>query len=133
MSKQTIPTGKSRISKSILVVDDETKILSVVQQFLEMLAFVVTTAKSTKQALSVLRDMIKFDLAISDYNLGKDNGITLLQKIKQKYPKTKTILMSGELTLSENEMIKLGIDTFLQKPFDLCELERAIQKVLRQE
>ncbi len=124
--------GPPKTKSTILVVDDDVKILSVVRRMLEKLGFEVTTAKNEEQTLSLLDSEKIFDIVISDYFLDDDDGLSLLYEIRRQRPSIKTILMSGD-SLSENEIHLISINDFLAKPFELNELKRTVQKVLEKE
>jgi len=115
--------------KKILIVDDRMEVLKLIGRFLDKKRFVVYLSDSSEKALSLCEET-KFDLVISDFDLDEGTGIELIDKIKKRYPKIKTILMSGNFSFDE-EMIKTErIDAFLQKPFEVKELRTLIEKVL---
>ncbi len=121
--------GKPKISPHILIVDDEPTILRTLSRMLEKVDYVVDTAYSEKEALSII-ETEHIDLVISDLNLGTDDGLRLLDKIRKQRPEIKTILMSAYL-VPEDKIKILKIDSFLHKPFEFQELKKIVEKVLR--
>lgn len=111
---------------NVLVVDDRTEVLEVIERFLDKKGFVVYLSNTEEKALRLCK-VIKFDLVISDFELEEASGVDLLNKIKKKQYRIKTILMSGSFKPDEE---RIEIDAFLQKPFESAELESAIRKVL---
>lgn len=111
---------------NVLVVDDRTEMLEVIERFLDQKGFVVYLSNTEEKALRLCK-VIKFDLVISDFELEEASGVDLLNKIKKKQYRIKTILMSGSFKPDEE---RIEIDAFLQKPFESAELESAIRKVL---
>lgn len=122
-------SGPTKIKKSVLIVDDDVKILSMLAKMFKKLGFEVSISSNENQALDLINTKKIFDIVISDLNLGNSDGLTLLHKIRKQRPSIKTILMSGD-SLSEDEIHLISIDDFLAKPFELEELKRTVQKVL---
>ena len=115
--------------KKILIVDDRIKVLKLIGRFLDKKRFVVYLSDSSEKALSLCEET-KFDLMISDFDLGENTGIELINKIRKRYPRIKTILMSGSFRF-DREMLKIErIDAFLEKPFDAEELREVIERIL---
>ncbi len=120
----------SNITNKILIVDDDLKILSLIERILKKEPYELYTADTEKKALNYVRRHT-FDLVISDFVLKETAGILLFDKIKKKQPNIKTILMSGGFRPNKNEIKMLRIDAFLPKPFDLHKLKSTVQKVLK--
>ncbi len=116
--------------KKILIVDDSVVILKVIGSFLAEKGFSVYMCDSMEKALN-LSDKKKFDLVISDSNLRGGSGIELINKIRAEQPKIKVVLMSGNFDFDNGILKTQKIDAFLQKPFDLKELEVLIEKILK--
>jgi DNA-binding NtrC family response regulator len=72
-----------------------------------------------------------FDLIVSDSHLTGGSGIELINKIKEIKPKIKSILTSGDFNFDNGILKKQKIDAFLQKPFEVTELESLIDKILK--
>lgn len=121
--------GSPKIKRSVLIVDDDVKILSMLTKIFKKYGFDITTACSEKQALEQIDSEKIFDLVISDLFIGKDDGLRLLYKIREQRPSIKTILMSGS-TLAKEELYLISVNDFLAKPFELSELKSTVQKVL---
>ena len=115
--------------KKILIVDDKTEVLKMVGRFPDKRLFTVYLSDSTEKALGLCKTN-NFDLVLSDFDLGENSGIELLNEIKEFLPRTKTILMSGSFTFEEEILKAEGIDAFLQKPFEAKEVRNLIKKVL---
>ncbi len=118
--------------KKILIVDDRMEVLKMIGRFLDKKRFAAYLSDSVEKALRLCEET-KFDLVISDFDLGKYSGIELINKIRKRYPKIKTILMSGSFMFDE-EMLRIErIDAFLQKPFEVKELRELIKRILKVE
>ncbi len=115
--------------KQVLVVDDETNILNVVERALTKQGVDVTISTTSYQALGKIKAGEHFDLVISDYKLRETLGLSFLNKTLILKPEIKTILMSGS-SFTNNEVSEMPINGYLQKPFDLKELKSVVKQVL---
>lgn len=118
------------LSKSILIVDDNQAIQTVVSNFLEFLGFEVNLAANGIEALNRFINR-SFDLVLTDINMPVMNGWDLARSIKKQSPKTPVILMTGE----DREAVLLemrneNIDHVIFKPFSLNNLYKTLQKVM---
>lgn len=116
--------------KKILIVDDSVVILKVIGRFLAERGFSVCMSDSIEKALNLCGKKI-FDLVVADSHLREGSGIELINKIRELQPKIKTILASGNFDFDNGILKKQKIDAFLQKPFDVTELESLINKILK--
>ncbi len=78
--------------------------------------------------LCLMRD---FDLVICGYALRDITGTELIKKIKGVLPGIKSILISGSLIPNEEEIKELGINAFIEKPFELDTLKHIVDLVLK--
>lgn len=78
--------------------------------------------------LCLIRD---FDLVICGYALRDITGTSLIRKIKGVLPDIKSILISGSLIPDEKEIRELGINVFIEKPFELDTLKNIVDLVLK--
>lgn len=117
-------------SMKILIVEDEITIARFLKSGLESQAYIVDLAIDGQQGSFLARTNI-YDLIILDYHLPKQNGLTVIEEIRQE--KNTPILM---LTVCGDpdrkiEAFKLGADDFLTKPFLLDELLWRVHALLR--
>jgi len=117
--------------KRILIVDDEQNILESLRGVLEDERFVIETAQTGAEGLQKLR---KFqpDIVLLDIWMPGDDGLRVLEKIKNAFPDQIVIMMSGHGTVETAvKSIKLGAFDFIEKPihFDklLVMLEHAFE------
>ena len=71
-----------------------------------------------------------FDLIITDYSLNDITGTVLIKRVKEVQPGIKSILISGSIIPDEGKIRRLGIDAFIEKPFELDVLRHVIDLVL---
>ncbi len=116
------------MSKTILLVDDETIILKTIEGKLINEGFQVFTAPNGAEALKQF-GRLPINLVITDLMMEGMNGITVLNRIKKDSPNTAVIILTGygDLT-SAVEALRLGADDYLLKPCDLNELIFRINK-----
>ncbi len=121
----------SRISqeeeKTILVVDDEEDLLSMLSDFLKLRGYEVEVARDSRQALSLVHDR-PFNVILSDLRMPGMNGVDLLEEVLDSYPGIVFIIMTGYATVqSAVDALKKGAYDYIVKPFSLHELEKTIR------
>ena len=120
-------------NKSILVVDDELDIVSIIEQSLEGLGFRVSAFTDPVVALEYFYSNFKIccSMVISDIRMPGMSGYEFARKVKGIKPECKIILMSA-FDINNVEFPKVlqgvNIDTFLQKPFSMRKLKDLIME-----
>ena len=113
----------------ILVVDDDDGIRELVKQFLNQNNYLVTTAKSSEDALDKVK-IIKFDLIVLDIMMPGKSGLEFTNENKKKLD-TPVILLTAKGETSERvEGLEIGADDYLTKPFEPKELILRINNIL---
>jgi len=104
----------------ILIVDDETSIREIVQDYVSTLGFKSRGAASAVEALPVLERNLPIRICLLDLHLPGIDGLTLCKKIKRIDPMMITIAMTGFKSLfSLVECRQAGFDDIIFKPFNL--------------
>ena len=80
---------------TILVVDDDSLVLTGTVGLIEDLGYRGITAHSGQEALDMLATGVNFDAVITDYVMPAMNGLELAHAIRAKYPRLPVILMTG--------------------------------------
>jgi two-component system response regulator HydG len=116
--------------KKILIVDDEVNIGLLLSKFLTRNSFSVETATSGSSAMEYLSKQ-SFDLVLCDYRLEDTDGKEMLIKIKENYPSTGVIIITGysDIKLAV-ELIKLGAYDYITKPLYPDEILNTINKAI---
>jgi len=114
---------------NILIIDDNTKLSSILKEFLELKNFNVTS--STGEDAIILIDDNEFDLYIIDIHLPTINGLDIVKFIRNKDLNSPIIM----ITSSDEEenfitAFKNGCNEFIKKPFHLSEIEIRINNLL---
>jgi DNA-binding NtrC family response regulator len=118
---------------NILVVDDEDALRNVLSSELQSEGYSVVSAADGDEAISTLQQKT-FDLVLLDIKMPRVDGFEVLRFIKEKYPKTKVIMLTGFADLKNAiESKKLGAEDFVSKPYDLVDLLTTIERVLSSE
>lgn len=114
--------------RKILIVDDEINIGILLSKFLTRNSFSVSTATSGVSAMEYLSKEY-YDLVLCDYRLEDTDGKEMLIKIKEKYPRTGVIIITGysDIKLAV-ELIKLGAYDYITKPLYPDEILNTINK-----
>jgi len=120
----------------ILVVDDEPDVESLVlQKFRRQLRDGTVTfvfARDGIEALATLKTNDGFDLVVTDINMPRMDGLSLLQKLQESEERVSTIVVSayGDMANIRTAMNRGAFD-FVTKPLDFADLEMTIAKTLR--
>jgi len=116
--------------KKILIVDDEVNIGLLLSKFLTRNSFIVETTTNGSSAMDYLAKQ-SFDLVLCDYRLEDTDGKEMLIKIKEQYPSTGVIIITGysDIKLAV-ELIKLGAYDYITKPLYPDEILNTINKAI---
>ena len=125
------PSGDLTGAGTILLVEDEDAVRMFSARALREKGYRVIEADSGESALEILSKGEGFDLLVTDVVMPKMDGPTLSKKIRDLYPDTKTIFISGytEDTFRKNLDHNAKIH-FLPKPFTLKDLASKVKEVL---
>jgi len=116
--------------KKILIVDDEISLGLLLSKFLTKKRFRVSNVTTGKKALQVL-EKEHFDLVLCDYRLDDTDGKEILIHIKENYPNTGVIIITGYSdTKLAVELIKLGAYDYIVKPLYPDEILNTINKAM---
>lgn len=120
-------------NKKIVIVDDEQELALLISDQLNILGFETEVYTNPMAASSYLRNTIDtIDLVISDIRMPNLPGNMLIKEIKDAKGSEAppVIFITGHSDFAEEELLKLGAEMVLPKPFTLKILSRAIQETL---
>ena len=130
--KEALPEEIHAGSETILLVDDEETILDVEKHMLMRMGYQVLTACNGHEALSVYREskdsiaMVILDMIMPD--MGGGQTYESLRKIN---PDVKVLLSSGySLNDQASDILKMGCNGFVQKPFNIVSLSQKLRKLI---
>jgi PAS domain S-box-containing protein len=120
--------------KTILIVDDEPEILSLLGEMLTIQGHEALQAQSGREALEIFRrERGRIDLAILDIQMPEMDGKRLFRELKSLDPGLKVLISSGyDETTAMTEMGSDNPDGFLQKPYLSGKLRKMLQKIFSQ-
>ena len=115
---------------SILVVDDDPTLRSLLVETLDAVGYRVSAASDGVEALAELRrrEPTAFDLLLTDIKMPNMDGFALLKKIRRSYPDLPVLFITG--VISDEAMSAASPDGFLAKPFRIARLEELIENTL---
>lgn len=118
------------MSKKILIIEDEIKLVEIVTKYLESEMFTVVSALDGKKGLEkALHE--KPNLVLLDLMLPEINGLDVCREIRKKQ-KTPIIMITAKSQEVDKLVgLELGADDYITKPFSLAELTARIRAVLR--
>ena len=120
----------AEMTKTILVVDDEYRLVSLVEQYLVQEGYRVVTANNGKMALEVARRS-RPDLVVLDLMMPEMDGLEFI-RLHRAEQNTPIILLTARVE-DEDKIIglELGADDYITKPFRPRELVARVRAVLR--
>jgi CheY-like chemotaxis protein len=130
---RAIPTEfPAGAGQRILLVDDETMITRSMQLLIERLGYVVTAFNQPERALERFAAAPdEFDLVITDFQMPGMTGVELAAKLLALRPGIGILVSSGFAgSLTDENVVELGLKGLLRKPVDMAELAEAIAGAL---
>ena len=119
------------MNERILVVDDEESLRLSLKFKLKSAGFEVETAIDGEEALEKLKAK-PADVVLLDINMPRMSGIEALTIIRQTYPQTEAIMLTGFADFSTAiECLKIGAKDYLVKPVDTTELVTRLRSLVR--
>jgi DNA-binding NtrC family response regulator len=114
----------------ILIVDDEDIVRTCCSRALSPEGYEVRLAKNGLEGLKLASEE-RFDLVLTDLKMPDMDGIEVLRIIKEKWPETEVIIVTGYQTVDTAvKAIKLGAYDYIEKPFTPDALVSAVTEAL---
>ena len=121
---------------TVLLVDDEEKILKTLGRALREDEHEVTTTSSPQEALRLLGAR-QFDVLIVDYLMPGLTGMDVVRELQAALPEPErpgVLMMTAHGTVRNAvEAMKLGVRDYLQKPFDIDELLVSVRRTVEEQ
>ena len=114
----------------VLVVDDDSRLRTVLQRYLARNGFLVTTAADAAEARARLRS-IAFDLIVLDVMMPGETGLELTRDLRRDSAVPILLLTARDLADDRIAGLEAGADDYLAKPFEPRELVLRIGSILR--
>jgi CheY-like chemotaxis protein len=131
----SLPTGDHepvpRGSGSVMVVDDEPGVRSLVEQVLERAGYAVYCACDGLEAVEFMREHPAIDLVLLDVTMPRLDGRDTFRQLREIAPELRVILMSGyDEQSAVPGLVREPSSTFLQKPFRPSTLLERVRRML---
>ncbi|WP_336636631.1 response regulator [Lysinibacillus fusiformis] len=117
--------------KRLLIVDDQQGIRLLLNEVLKKEGYVTYLAANGLEALKYA-DEQNMDCVLLDMKIPGMDGIEILRRLKEKFPKLPVFMMTayGELDVVQ-EALNLGAIRYFTKPFDIFEVRDEVNKALQ--
>ncbi|MCW9035058.1 MAG: PAS-domain containing protein [Rhodospirillales bacterium] len=127
-TKNNIPHG----SETILLVEDEPEVRTFTSKILEKLGYGVLQAQDGSEGIAALENNNSIDLVLTDVEMpGGMNGLDLVREVRNRWPETKTLVMSG---FPDNALGQEGVEIpegdLLPKPFEKEDIAIMVRRIL---
>jgi CheY-like chemotaxis protein len=120
-------------AKNLLIIDDEKQVRELLEQYFERLGFTVKAVPSGKQALKKMESFIP-NVVLLDYMMPGATGLDIFPQIKNVFPFAKVIILTGrgseEIAV---KALKLGVDDYITKPFELARIRDVVRQYLQEQ
>lgn len=129
-AERNAPALRENEVPHILVVDDDTRIRTLLSRYLRENGFRASTARDAAEARALL-DALRFDLVVLDVMMPGENGVSLTRHIRQTTDVPVLLLTARGEPRERIEGLEAGADDYLPKPFEPKELVLRIGTILR--
>lgn len=117
--------------KKILIAEDDTEINRLICEYLSSQAYETLSVQNGLDAVRIVRENSDISLLILDLMLPFRSGDMVLQKIREFSDIPVIVVSAKSDTRSKIDLIRMGADDYITKPFDLDELLVRVEAVLR--
>ena len=133
--KEEVPVKRNYKGKRILVVDDNKLNLKVAERLLKDYSVFIDEVSSGMDAIKRVEMGVPYNLILMDDMMPEMSGSETLLKLKEKEDfKIKTVALTANAIAGMKEKyLSIGFDDYLSKPIQRNELERVLDKYLREE
>ncbi|HTB79562.1 MAG TPA: response regulator [Opitutaceae bacterium] len=119
-------------AKWILVIDDQPMIRDILERFLQMDGYFVSTAAGAAEGMDRARSL-PIDLVVLDLDLPWSSGLTARAELRSDPALAHLPLLLISSRLSKRDLQKMataGVDGFLTMPFSLAEVRETVSRLL---
>ena len=118
-------------SPTVLVVDDETEILSILKELLQKRGYQVDVANRGDKALALAKQK-QYSVILADLKMPSFDGFKLVEALQEYKPKANIIVMTGYGQQVFPKLERLGIRNYIVKPIDFDSLLVTINGLISQ-
>lgn len=117
--------------KKILIVEDDKEINRLICEYLSSQGYETLSALNGLDAVRIVREQSELSLLILDLMLPFQSGDMVLEKIREFSDIPVIVVSAKSDTRSKIDLMRMGADDYVTKPFDLDELLVRVEAVLR--
>ncbi|GAB4196220.1 MAG: sigma-54 dependent transcriptional regulator [Roseiflexaceae bacterium] len=118
------------MTRSVLIIDDETNMRWVLGRALEQAGYRVQSAPDGGSGLGMLT-RAPVDLVLLDLTLRGENGLVVLRRLRERHPDLLVLILTSASTLADAvEAMQLGATDVLRKPFSAEEIRDKVALAL---
>lgn len=116
----------------VLLVEDELNVAKGLEMVMREEGYDVDMADTGQGALDKFRAG-QFDLLVADLRLPDMDGMDVIQRVREKRPRTNVVIITGHPSVSSAvQAVKLGVSDYLRKPFTEDEFKTAVKSALKE-
>ncbi|MDA3938574.1 MAG: response regulator [Spirochaetia bacterium] len=118
---------------TVMIVDDEELIRSLIRKSLLRLGYKVIEAENGKKAMQLV-ETEDIDLIIADLVMPEKGGLELIMELNNNYPNIRKIVISGKLPVNNESISGLAEDfdvkAVFSKPFEIFDLLKVVKSLI---
>jgi len=124
------PKGKGEL---ILIVDDEEAVRFVTSQILESNGYrTLLASRGTEAVARYLEKGGEISLVLTDIHMPGMGGLEAISVLQRLNPRLRIVVTTGASTaIADEDLMKIGTEAFIKKPFDVIQLLETLHRVLR--
>ena len=111
----------------ILIAEDDEFVLSLLEQIED---YDLTMVKNGEECLAALQKET-YDAVILDVLMPKTSGLVVLRQLKREYSETAVIVVTGYGDILRTQIVEIGVDAFIEKPFTIPDIIQAVEAALK--
>ena len=130
MTSKPLPPSTSARGAKAIVVDDDKRLLGVIERGLKLHGFDVTTFADPLEALAYLESK-PADVVVLDVMMPELDGVSLCRRLRQTHA-VPILMLSARDTVPDRILgLESGADDYLTKPFEVAELAARLRALIR--
>jgi len=128
-AKTVVNSLNQPTASKLLVVDDDSQVLQLLDKLFKKMPYEVKTALSAEEACDILQQSDPFDLLITDVKMPSMSGLDLARFFWESHPAKPVLFMSGfaDINLSE---LSSGHWSMMEKPLVVSQVKNRVQELL---
>jgi DNA-binding NtrC family response regulator len=118
---------------TLYIIDDEVDVVSALTTALKPNKRFTVRGFTSVGEVRAAMDALPPQLAICDYNMPECDGLELLRELKERFPRLRSVLLTGEgFSQDVIEGLEQGLfEQYISKPYNAAELEETMLKLAR--